>query len=102
MTTMPVSSPRSRGEDQGEGLSLPVLLMLAPDLPSPRRRVNQDKCSFHIAGAGRRKEPMLDFWRALPECHKRRLGGNWKRNRKPRTYITPEALALWRQWDGAS
>jgi len=82
-------------------MTLSVILMLAPHLESPRRRVSAEKCSFYIAGAGVRREPMQKFWNALPECHKCKRRGKWNRQQcKPKTYITPEAMALWQRWNG--
>lgn len=81
-------------------LSLSVILMLAPSLENPKRTIRAEKCGFHIAGAGPRKIPMIRFWSALNECHRvdrrnRRLKG------KRKTYITPEAMTLWRKWNGS-
>ena len=83
-------------------MTLSVILMLAPHLESPRRRVSAEKCSFYIAGAGVRREPMQKYWDRLPDIHKRICRGvnSARSNRRRKTYITPEAMALWQRWNG--
>ena len=80
-------------------LPLSVVLMLVESLKRPQFSVRKRMCGFTIAGCGPRREPSLKYWLLLPAEHKHSIY-RMRAVKDRRLYVSPEALDLWRRWNG--